>query len=246
MGYQGKIGRKPERVLNNMKETIFTIPISEVFEPRDGCPLCRMHDTLEERALDAVMGAAMMEPAIRIQTNRLGFCTAHFDGMLMRKNRLSLALMLESHLKEVEKLLPGEREEKAGKADVRRAEQMLCSCYVCDKIDNSMERMVSNIFELYRKEESFRVLYADQPFVCLPHYIELTKRAQKAIPKRELGEFYSITGTLLRRGLSEIHGDVDTFCRMFDYRNAGKTEKSPQVKVAVERAIKFLTTHTPR
>lgn len=229
-----------------MKETIFTIPISEVFEPRDGCPLCRMYDTLEERALEAVMGAAMMEPAIRIQTNRLGFCPRHFDGMLARKNRLSLALMLESHLKSAAQLLPSEHEERSGKADTKKLDAMLKSCYVCEKIDGSMQRMVQNLFELYRREESFRTLYADQPQLCLPHYAVLAAAAQKYLPKKERGAFLIESGRLVRAGLGTIHQDVDTFCRLFDYRNAGKAEKTPQVKTAVERAVKYLTARTPR
>ncbi len=32
-----------------MREDICTIPISEVFEPKEGCPICRMRDTLENR-----------------------------------------------------------------------------------------------------------------------------------------------------------------------------------------------------
>ena len=81
-----------------MKEAIYTIPISEVFEPKDGCPLCRLRDILEQRCLEYIMGAAMMEPDIRVETNRLGFCKDHYFMMLKRKNRLSIALMLQSHL----------------------------------------------------------------------------------------------------------------------------------------------------
>ena len=81
-----------------MKEAIYTIPISEVFEPKDGCPLCRLRDILEQRCLEYIMGAAMMEPDIRVETNRLGFCKDHYFMMLGRKNRLSIALMLQSHL----------------------------------------------------------------------------------------------------------------------------------------------------
>ena len=36
------------------------IPISEVFEPRDGCPICRMRDMLEDRMATYITGAAMM------------------------------------------------------------------------------------------------------------------------------------------------------------------------------------------
>ena len=85
-----------------MQDSIYTIPISEVFEPKDGCPICRMRDMLETRGIDYIMGAAMMEPDVRIETNRLGFCKLHYDKMLQQKNRLSLALMLESHLKEIQ------------------------------------------------------------------------------------------------------------------------------------------------
>ena len=32
-----------------MREDICSIPISEIFEPKDGCPFCRMRDMLEDR-----------------------------------------------------------------------------------------------------------------------------------------------------------------------------------------------------
>ena len=84
-----------------MREDICTIPVSEVFEPKDGCPICRMRDTVETRMVEYIMGAAMMEPDVRMETNRRGFCEDHFRKMLGQKNRLSLALMLESRLIEI-------------------------------------------------------------------------------------------------------------------------------------------------
>ena len=32
-----------------MRDSIYTIPVSEVFEPMDGCPICRMRNTIEEK-----------------------------------------------------------------------------------------------------------------------------------------------------------------------------------------------------
>ena len=60
-----------------MREDITSIPISEVFEPQDGCPLCRLREMLEERIAVYITGAAMMEPDVRQETNRLGFCNPH-------------------------------------------------------------------------------------------------------------------------------------------------------------------------
>ena len=85
-----------------MRYDITNIPVAEVFEERDGCPLCRLRDQLEQRVVEYITGAAMMEPDIRIQTNKQGFCIDHYRQMLARRNRLSVALILDSHLDEME------------------------------------------------------------------------------------------------------------------------------------------------
>lgn len=83
-----------------MEEKIYTIPVTEAFEKKDGCPFCRLRRDLENTERDLIMGASMMEPDIRIKTNARGFCRRHYKKMFDLNNRLSLALMLESHLKE--------------------------------------------------------------------------------------------------------------------------------------------------
>ena len=85
----------------------FTIPVNEAFEasaadPGCGCPLCALARKLEADELDLILGASMMEPDVRIKTNRQGFCRTHYDLMFVRKNRLGMALTLESHLAELE------------------------------------------------------------------------------------------------------------------------------------------------
>ena len=94
-------------------EKIYTIPVNEAFsksaeDKSCGCAMCSLERMLEANELDIILGAAMMEPDIRIKTNRAGFCARHYDKMFEMKNRLGLALMLESHLDEwKEKLKPG-------------------------------------------------------------------------------------------------------------------------------------------
>ena len=56
-----------------MRESIVTIPLTEVLEPRDGCPVCRLRDMLEKRVVDYITGSALMEPDVRERTNREGF-----------------------------------------------------------------------------------------------------------------------------------------------------------------------------
>ncbi len=68
-----------ERKRIDMRESILTIPINEVFEPREGCPICAMRNTVEQHICEYIMGAAMMEPDVREETNALGFCHTHFN-----------------------------------------------------------------------------------------------------------------------------------------------------------------------
>ena len=84
-----------------MREDLCSIPIHDVFLPKDGCPFCRMRDMLEDRMATYITGAAMMEPDVRVETNRLGFCEEHFNQILARGSRLSVALILESLLDKV-------------------------------------------------------------------------------------------------------------------------------------------------
>ena len=84
-----------------MRDDICTIPVSEVFEVNDGCPICRMRDTIEERMIEYILGDAMMEPDVRIETNKTGFCEFHYDKMMSRRGRLQLALMLQTHINEI-------------------------------------------------------------------------------------------------------------------------------------------------
>ena len=88
-------------------EQIYTIPVNEAFEasaadPSCGCPFCTLYNKLEDDELDLILGASMMEPDVRIRTNESGFCRTHYDMMFVRKNRLGMALTLESHLKELQ------------------------------------------------------------------------------------------------------------------------------------------------
>ena len=76
-----------------MREDICSIPISEIFEPKDGCPICRLRDVLEERTIKYITGAAMMEPDVRIETNKQGFCRLHYGQMLNCRKKLNVALM---------------------------------------------------------------------------------------------------------------------------------------------------------
>lgn len=228
-----------------MRESILTIPVNEIFEPKCGCPICRMRDMLEDRTVEYIMGAAMMEPDVRIETNRQGFCKTHFEQMRACKNRLSLALMLQSHLQSMQKNIfdrakPGFFESKTAKQ--KKVSAVNNDCFVCSKIEWGMSRLMVTVFELYQKEREFRTLFAEQEQLCLPHYDMLVALAAEKLDKRWLSDFVAACGELTKKYLDALEADVSHFCKMYDYRNTGKGADWGNSKDSIERAIKFLTT----
>ncbi len=227
-------------------EQIYTIPVNEKFDAsRDdhtcGCPMCSLYRMLENNEVDLIMGASMMELDIRIVTNKLGFCKTHFDMMLKLKNRLSLALTLESHLDELRGDVKGNfvaNMVNPMKTPISRIEKLEGDCYVCKRINGNFEKVVSTVIYMWDTDEEFREKLKAQPMLCLPHYRMLLDEAERRFNKKKQGEFLKDAEGVVLPYFDEIREDIKFFCKKFDYRYAD--EPWGNKKDAPERAIKFL------
>ncbi len=220
-------------------EKIYTIPVNDAFNISDGCPFCRMYKTLEDNELDIILGASMMEPDIRIETNKLGFCREHYEKMFTMKNRLSLALMLESHLDEVIKNLSSG---SLFKDKFTSANEYLAShsdtCYVCRRIENNFEKMIECAVILWETDDEFRKKFENTPYFCIHHYARMLKTASVFVSKKKRSDFYLSASKIENEYLKTLKEDVSWFCKKFDYRY--DAEPWGNSKDAVERAIKSI------
>ena len=59
-----------------MKETLYTIPLTDAFHANDECPLCFVEREVEQDLLDLVLGSSSsyMESDMREMTDKAGFC----------------------------------------------------------------------------------------------------------------------------------------------------------------------------
>lgn len=231
-----------------MKDDICTIPIRESFEQNDGCPLCHMRDHAEKRAVEYICGSAMMEPDVRIKTNEMGFCHHHYGQMLGQRNRLAVALILDSHLKELEKKCFGSEKSLLRAPTGQRlykTARMNETCFICDRMEWGMSRMVRNLMDLYEQDRDFRMLFDSQPGLCMPHYHLLAESALQTLSKRWRGEFQKSAERLALTTLRNLHTDVRHFCDMFDYRNNKEDADWGTSRDAIERSVHFLTGRTP-
>ena len=213
-----------------MRNDICTIPVNEVFEEVDGCPICRMKHTVEEHILDYIMGAAMMEPDVRIETNRQGFCPDHLGKMMARRGRLPLALMLESNMNETKDII-----KKPAKA-----KELENSCFVCNKIEWGFSRMLETVCRSYETDREFRALFDAQEHFCLPHYNMLMAIADKKHMRRYHSEFANVLKEKTSAYAETLAQDLKKYCSMYDYRAGGKDADWGNSKDAVERTAKFL------
>lgn len=224
-----------------MDEKIYTIPVNMAFEKKDGCPFCTLARELENTELDLILGASMMEPDIRIETNKLGFCNRHFAKMFGMKNKLGLGLMLESHLEHIKKGVsakPSVLCRDAGSKAADYIDKLSCSCYVCERTNSKLSKMFVTAVYLWEREKQFRQYLREQPYICLEHYRVYLRTAQKYLSKKQYPDFLSDISELQNKYLEELQGDVSWFCKKFDYRY--DEEPWGNAKDSVERAITFL------
>ena len=228
-------------------EKIYTIPVNEAFDKSAadkscGCPMCSLERMLEENELEIILGAAMMEPDIRIKTNELGFCSKHFDMMFERKNRLGLALMLESHLDEWRDRIKGKGIMALASSPDKKISAIKTlsdSCYVCSRAAFHFEKMNETAVILWDSEKEFRDKFERQPLFCAEHYARLLEYAKKRLSKKRAAEFAEALDGVFFGYYDKLREDVKWFIKKFDYRYDEEPWKDS--KDAVERAIKFLS-----
>lgn len=225
-----------------MKETIYTIPINDAYDELCGCPICRLEQDLEQASVEYIMGAAMMEPDVRAETNRHGFCPHHFADMMNIQKRLSLSLILESYLNELLEGCFPENPEKLTKKSM----ETLCAqitdasngCFVCDQLRDRMEKYYQNILYLWKTDPAFREKTRNQEYFCPAHLARLLQLARQELDKKNSPLFFADHLNAARGKLSELSTQVFAFCKSFDHRYADIP--LGDAKHAIENTIAYL------
>ncbi|MCQ2506668.1 MAG: DUF6062 family protein [Lachnospiraceae bacterium] len=237
-----------------MAEKIYTIPVNEAFESNSECPFCFMKRKLERDAINFTMGPSYMEDDVRAVTDKTGFCGEHLLKMYKEKNRLGLALMLESHMRKTiqryEKKALAYKPKAAGlfgkKSDddafPNEIMDLKNDCYICKRMEESYTRYISTFFYLLNEREFQQKLENCNGF-CLEHYAMLLKEAKKELPQKKLDEFVPLITRLTFDNLKRVDEDLDWFIKKFDYRFQEEPWKNS--KDAVPRSITKLEGETP-
>ena len=236
-----------------MKEQIHTIPISDAFASGDECPFCYIEREAEQRLLRLTLGAgaSYMEPEMRRLTNEFGFCRGHYKKMFDFSNALGNALIMQSYMAglieemqyvRAEQRVPGKKglfrkKEQSDDPLLAWAKQKQSTCYICDRLEETMDRSYSTFFSML-KEEEFRQSVENCKGFCMEHFAQLLESAQLKLPDKHSDWFYTTVPELMQKNMVRVKEDLDWFAAKFDYRNAGADWKNS--KDAVQRSMQKL------
>ncbi len=239
-----------------MKEKIYTIPVNEVYETECSCPLCKLESRIEKESVEYALGAAMMEPDFRIESNKRGYCKNHYRSLFKKPNKLSLALILDTHLMEVKKGLesykkqveklsnsPSKVLKKSGAEEMAKdiydfLNTIDCDCMICHKVNFTMERYIDVILYMYSTEEDFRTKFEKSKGFCFRHFKDVCKMVPKSLSDKQAKEFLPVLYEKELKNLTELQEDIHRFTLKFDYRN--KDMPWGNSKDAPIRTIEFM------
>lgn len=226
-----------------MKEKIYTIPVTEAFKLDCECSMCVLEKNYEKKCLEYFLGPSLMEPDIRIKTNKMGFCQKHYELLYNKQsNRLGLGLIIDTHLREKNNILyemftPQRQnsrkvhfpynKNKTVKNTVNNLlnelEKIQNSCIICDKISYTMDRYIDVIFYLYFKEDEFRKLFHSKKGFCLKHLGQLLEGGKKHLSSSKLSIFLNNLMEMQLINLTRINNEINWFTKKFDYKNRNKS-----------------------
>lgn len=220
-------------------EQIYTIPVNEAFEKAGGCPFCRLQHKLEKDEIDLILGASMMEPDVRKKTNAQGFCRGHFEKMLKAGKRLPLALILESHLDEVDRAVkkPLIVNGATVTAETKKLSGILGDCYVCSRVNFYLSKMLENAAALYKKDPDFKAKLKKTEYFCLPHYAAYVTAAKSELDSKTFADFYGAIYAVEYGKMTDAEEKISYFAKKFDYRYANEpwngAENAPDDAIAL-------------
>lgn len=246
-----------------MKETLYSIPLTDAFRENDECPFCSIKRKLEHDNLDYILGnaSAYMQTDIRALTNRHGFCSSHYKQMFSYGNSLGNAIMMQSYLRTVKEQLQKEMKscsssksgllDKFKKSDAVPAKTSLgrylrrttSDCFICEKNRETFARYVDTFFMLLRNDEAFYELFRNSKGFCLEHLFVIVETAEDALGAKQREAFYKTLFGLMEHSMERLDEEISWFIDKFDYQNKDADWKNS--KDALQRCMQKLTTGYP-
>ena len=241
-----------------MKDTIYTIPLTDAFKAEDECPFCFIKRKLEQDAISFILGCSYMQDDIREVTDHMGFCKEHYKKMYEYGNRLGMALILHTHYIKLQKELKKKMNsfkpssthflykfKKMQSPDVTSSNTISDwvslqdkSCYICDSIEKNFKRYMDTFFYLITHNQEFKQLFMNCKGFCVSHFGDILSLSDTKLSNTQKEELYPILFNMMEENLKRIEEDISWFIDKYDYKNTTADWKTS--KDAIPRGVQKL------
>jgi len=239
-----------------MKETLYTIPLTDAFNAGDECPFCFVERNVEQDLLDLVLGSgsSYMESDMRDMTDKAGFCRAHFKKMFDYGNTLGNGWILKTHYVQMQKELASQikmfsptkaslmnkikKDNSGGNSMSRWVEEKERSCYICAQYEKTYKRYLDTFFFMYKKDNDMTQMLKNSKGFCLTHFGDICAQADVELNDKQKADFYPLIFQLMMDNFERMSEDVSWLVEKFDYRNKDADWKNS--KDAIQRGMQKL------
>jgi hypothetical protein len=229
--------------------------VHDAYKEGGECPLCTLIDGVERTYLLSFQGSRVMEPSVRVQTNRIGFCPDHYRRLYRGENKLGLSLVVHTHFKEklpgLEAELEGvvkPEESKKGRAKdpasdrldalARSLRELLAGCYICDMLSSDLDRYIFTILYLWKGDSEFQGVFRASRGFCLGHFLDVLAKARGTLREQELSRFLADLVPIMIGSLKALEKDLFSFTQLF--HDSNRSLGSEEVRTALMRTLQKL------
>ena len=196
------------------------------------CPLCLLEQDAERTYLRSFQHSRVMEPNVRVQTNRQGFCPDHYRKLYDGENKLGLGLVVHTHLQQLRPELNAALDALMKSAGSRNRKDQAAaaaaalagrrdSCFVCGMLRADMQRYIATILYLWNKDPEFAPVFRASRGFCIPHFAQALEQASTAMRPDRFERWLAATIPLMKEALDSLEGDLHAFTQLHQAGSTG-------------------------
>ena len=228
------------------KETVDTAVIVRHYEEAKGCPHCSFEREADAYEVDRLLDGNMMIECIRMETDARGFCADHYAKLVNARSRFSVAVMLESHLREIQNVYLEKNNPKKGKGSLGcKLTELDGDCYICRRMTCHMDLFEEGVAVLWKKREDFRELFSKKGNLCMHHYARQLAACEKELDNNTYRDMSEAMYQNVKRNLDKLADEAKFYVSRFDYRITGADKNFGTCADVLERVGEFLHGKSP-
>lgn len=227
-----------------MKYELETIPVWDAFKSDCECPICQLRDKAEETYLKFFLGNSVMVPEMRVKVNKTGFCSEHYQKLLLKRSPHYLGLMMHTHFKQyreeldkkfsllekvadsASKKLKTPLKDKKMSDNLNPVAEFITNkeseCMICERIDYTLKRYAFTTIYLWKKDNDFKDFFNISKGFCLPHQSLILSMADEMLSGVELGSFTKDLIKIQKANLLRLEEEILYFTQKFSQENDDK------------------------